>query len=100
MWDIRTKKYIILCSPLSNEDMIDIKCGSIHAVVLTSNGDVLSCWLNKYRQLGRETNDDHPLSFKKIEEISEIIRIECGGIHYVLTLIMIYMYLVLIVLDN
>merc|ERR1712000_472917 len=65
----------ILCSSLSNEDVVDIKCGSDYTLVLTSNGDVLSCGNNTFGQLGRETADDNSSSFQKIEDLSEISRI-------------------------
>ena len=70
----------ILCSSLSNEDVIDIKCGYNHTLVLTSNGDVLSCGSNYLSQLGRETGG-YSSSFQKIDELSEITRIECGLYH-------------------
>ena len=70
----------ILCSSLSNEDVIDFKCGDEHSLVLTSNGDVLSCGNNRYGQLGREPND-YSSSFQKIEDLFEIIRISCGYDH-------------------
>ena len=87
----------ILCSSLSNEDVVDIKCGKNHTLVLTSNGDVLSCGWNYYHQLGRDTASSCECNcnvelgrvtmrsfsavFQKIEDFSEIIRIECGINH-------------------
>jgi len=71
----------ILCSSLSNEDVIDIKCSDSHTLVLTSNGDVLSCGNNFSGQLGREINGGFDSSFQKIEYLSEITRIECGYHH-------------------
>jgi len=78
----------ILCSSLSNEDVVDIKCSDSHTLVLTSNGDVLSCRNNFSGQLGREINGgfdsweiDKHSSFQKIEYLSEISRIECGYHH-------------------
>ena len=67
----------MLCSSLLNEDVINIKCGSNHTLVLKSNGDVLSCGHSM-----RENIDSiNYSSFTRIEELSEIIRIECGSVH-------------------
>ena len=73
-----THRAPILCSSLLNENVIDIKCGSF-TIALTSYGDVLSCGSNYKAQLGRES--DNYSSFKKIEELSDITRIECGSTH-------------------
>jgi len=72
----------ILCSSLSNEDIVDIKCASWYTLVLTSNQHVLSCGNNGCGQIGRKLDNGYSSpSFQKIEELSEIIRIECGGDH-------------------
>merc|ERR1712232_257903 len=67
----------ILCSSLSNEDFVDIKCGLYHTLVLKLNGDVLSCSANHSGQLGRKSDGNYSTSFQKIEDLSEITRIEC-----------------------
>ena len=68
---------------LSNENVIDIKCGDNYTLILTSNQEVLSCGGNEFGQLGREVtpNANYSTSFQKIENLSEIIRIECGFYH-------------------
>ena len=58
-------------------NIIDIKCGSIHVIMLSSEGDVYSCGSNYFGQLGRDTNKDDAL-VDKIESLSDIMRIECG----------------------
>ena len=69
----------ILCTQYPN-NIVDIKCGLDHTIVLTSNQKVYSCGKSGY--IGRKTRN--PLSkkyspnMKKISELSEIIRIECG----------------------
>ena len=69
----------ILCSSLLDEDVVDIKCGERHTLVLTSNQNVLSCGNTEYGQLGRE--DINLSTFQKIAELLDIIRIECGSHH-------------------
>ena len=69
----------IQCLSLSNEDVIDIKCGDFHTLVLTSNGDVLSCGCSYQGEIGRETPSIFSADFLKIEDLSDIIRIECGN---------------------
>ena len=71
----------ILCSSLLNEDIVDIGCSGEHTLVLTSNGDVLSCGNNTYGNLGRKTGSNYSTTFQKIENLSEITRIECGYEH-------------------
>ena len=71
----------ILCSSLSNEEVVDIKCGNLFTIVLTSNGDVFSCGNNYKGQLGRITDDSYSSVFQKIENLPEITRIECGDHH-------------------
>ena len=62
-------------------DVIDIKCGRYHTLVLTSNQNVFSCGNNEYGQVGRDSDKQNSTILQKIEELSEIIRIECGEYH-------------------
>jgi len=77
----KNQKTPILCSSVSNEDVIDIKCGNAHTLVLTSNEGVLSSGYNYYGQIGRKCGGNYSSSFQKIEDLSEITRIECGKYH-------------------
>ena len=76
------KKIPTLCSTLSTENIIDIKCGTNHTIVLTSNNDILSCGNHYLGQLGRDVEDDEcsPL-FQKIPNLPKIKRISGGYNH-------------------
>ena len=67
------------------QNIVDIKCGYAHTLILTSSQEVYSCGNNYNGQLGRKTENNFIFnissSFKKIEELSEIMRIECGNFH-------------------
>ena len=69
--------------PIKCEDwpsnIVDIKCGSSHTLVLTSNQEVYSCGSNSYGQLGRVIPSTSKL--EKIESLCEIMRIDCGFFH-------------------
>ena len=53
-------------------------CGYCHSLILTSRGDVFSFGCILYGQLRKSTDNT---IFQKIEELSKIIRIECGFYH-------------------
>ena len=78
--NIDGKKAPMLCTDWPN-DIVDIKCGCNHTLVLTSNQEVYSCGYNYDGQLGRETDDNYSSSLEKVISLSEIIRIECGSLH-------------------
>ena len=63
------------------DNIIDIKCGIAHTLVLTATQEVFSCGSNEFGRLGRETNVLFSTTLEKIDTLSEIIRIECGDIH-------------------
>ena len=72
----------IQCSSLLNIDTVDIKCGDSHSLVLTVNQKVLSCGYNVHMQLGQLfTENEKYYTFQIINELSNIIRIECGENH-------------------
>ena len=62
------------------DNIVDIKCGFEHTLILTLNQDVYSCGYNFSGQLGREL-DNYSSSVQKISYLSKIIRIECGINH-------------------
>ena len=64
-------------SPIS-EDIVDIKCGAYHTLLLTANQEVYSS--GEY--YGRYIHDnENSSSFKKVNGLSEIVRIDCGSRH-------------------
>ena len=64
------------------DDVVDIKCGANHTLVLTLNQEVYSCGSNIDGQLGREIDDKSPAHvLRKIESLAEVSRIECGNKH-------------------
>ena len=67
----------VQCTSLLNEDIVDIKCSTNHTLALNSKGEVLSCGGDSYRQ----TENTKLSLFTKIEDLPEIIRIECGAYH-------------------
>ena len=65
------------------DDVVDIKCGLRHTLVLTSIQEVYSCGANNSGQLGLLNVGTGVYCDKltKIDEIEEIVRIECGYYH-------------------
>ena len=61
-----------------NIEVVDIKCSHYHTLVLTASQEVYSCGSNYCGQLGRRTSGKFSQHLEKIEDLSEIIRIECG----------------------
>ena len=63
------------------DNVVDIKCGERFTLVLTSDQEVFSCGYNHGCVLGREVDEDCSSTLGKIEELKNIVRIECGKEH-------------------
>ena len=60
-------------------NIIDVKCGGSHTLVLTSSKELYSCGSNSNGELGREIEGKFSSTLQKIPNLPEIIRIECGA---------------------
>ena len=64
------------------DNIVDIKMGFRHTVVLTADNEVYSCGNNTFGQLGRKPpRNKKSIIFSKIEYSDNIIRIECSQNH-------------------
>ena len=61
------------------ENIVEIKSGDYHTLVLTENREVFSCGDNSYGKLGRPTLESFSPNFEKISSLSNIIFIECAS---------------------
>ena len=60
-------------------NIVDIKCGNNHTIVLTLDGDLYSCGSNEFYQLGRNLIDsDCSPHLSKIPTVSGILQVSCG----------------------
>ena len=64
------------------DDIVDIKCGGSHTLVLTNTQEVYSCGSNYYGELGiEEFEEEFSSKLQKVNKLIDIIRIECGDNH-------------------
>ena len=64
-----------------DDNIVDIALGYAHTLVLTSSNEVFTCGWNRTGQLGRTEDLENFMQIEelgKIEELSDIIHIECG----------------------
>ena len=81
--DRNYKNTPVKCAHWSDE-IVDIKCGKFHSLMLTSRQQVFSCGNNEYGQLSRSTetkssNGTYSPTFELILSLKNIHRIECGN---------------------
>jgi len=62
------------------DNIVDIKCGTAHTLILTSNQEVFACGSNSFGQLGK-IHEKTVTPIQKIDNLCNIIRIECGDTH-------------------
>jgi alpha-tubulin suppressor-like RCC1 family protein len=63
---------------LEGKDVVAVECGFNTTVALTKDGDVYSWGYGKEGALGHTNWEDHYLP-KKVESLSKIVKVECGG---------------------
>ena len=63
------------------DGIVDIKCGCDFVLLLTEKKEVFACGNNENCQIGRETESYYSATFHKIEDLFDIIRIECSQSH-------------------
>ncbi|XP_019375219.1 PREDICTED: secretion-regulating guanine nucleotide exchange factor isoform X1 [Gavialis gangeticus] len=73
-----------LCTALSSLHVIQVACGWDFTVILTENGEVLSCGSNSFGQLGLPRTSGGCLSPQKIESLREKIVNVAAGIRHAL----------------
>ena len=63
------------------KNIVEVKSGDFHILVLTSNREVYSCGDNSYGQLGRNIPGTFSPYLGKVDDLSDIVRMECGVLH-------------------
>ncbi|AYV81238.1 MAG: chromosome condensation regulator [Harvfovirus sp.] len=58
-----------------------IACGYVHTLILLTNGTLLTAGMNTNGQLGTETITESTNSFRKLDNVKNIVQIACGYYH-------------------